>query len=146
MMEQAEVEILIQTITAQYGTLNPGAILRTNAPFAAHLVDDCKCAVYRRPTAPASALLVTAPDLLPNLGSGDAAQDASAVKLEDADVQTPVRPEGDAAAEGAEGAEQQNDGASAEVAAIDPAPSGPDGTVAEPEKAVTKGKSQVKKA
>lgn len=45
-MELVEVEILGQVITAQYGTLNTGDILRTNAEFARHLVDDCNAAKY----------------------------------------------------------------------------------------------------
>ena len=43
---EVKVEILIQTITAQYGALEAGDILRTGAAFAAHLVDDCRCARY----------------------------------------------------------------------------------------------------
>jgi hypothetical protein len=43
---QVEVEILVQTITAQYGVLSQGDILRTSAEFAAHLVDDCGAAKY----------------------------------------------------------------------------------------------------
>lgn len=43
---QVEVEILAQTITAQYGVLSQGDILRTSAEFAAHLVDDCGAAKY----------------------------------------------------------------------------------------------------
>jgi hypothetical protein len=45
-MELIEVEILGQFITAQYGTLSTGDILRTDAAFAAHLVDDCSAAKY----------------------------------------------------------------------------------------------------
>lgn len=45
-MELIEVEILGQVITAQYGTLSTGDILRTDAAFAAHLVDDCSAAKY----------------------------------------------------------------------------------------------------
>ena len=47
-MEQVEVEILTQTITAQYGTLEVGATLRTSAAFAKHLVDDCMAAKYSK--------------------------------------------------------------------------------------------------
>lgn len=60
-MEQVEVEILSQTITSQYGVLSAGAILRTDAKFAAHLVDDCMAAKYTKakskaePAAPAPA-------------------------------------------------------------------------------------------
>ena len=45
-MEQIEVEILGQVITTRYGTLNTGDILRTDADFAKHLVDDCNAAKY----------------------------------------------------------------------------------------------------
>ena len=48
-MEQVEVEIVTETITAQYGTLTVGAILRTGAEYAAHLVDDHKAAKYSKP-------------------------------------------------------------------------------------------------
>ena len=44
---QVEVEILVQTITAQYGTLNDGDVLRTSAAFADHLVNDCRAARYK---------------------------------------------------------------------------------------------------
>lgn len=45
-MEQVEVEILGQVMTAQYGTLGADDILKTDAAFAKHLVDDCKAAKY----------------------------------------------------------------------------------------------------
>lgn len=45
-MELVEVEILTQTITAQYGALSQGDILRTNAAFARHLVKDALAAKY----------------------------------------------------------------------------------------------------
>lgn len=41
-----EVKIKGTVITAQYGTLSDGDILRTSPAFAAHLVDDCKAAEY----------------------------------------------------------------------------------------------------
>ena len=56
-METVEVEMIGQAITAQYGTLNTGDILRTNAAFAKHLVEDCSAAKYRgadKSAAPAS--------------------------------------------------------------------------------------------
>lgn len=48
-----EVEILVLTITHQYGALAAGDILRTSAEFAAHLVDDCKAAKYTASSIPA---------------------------------------------------------------------------------------------
>lgn len=45
-MKLIEVEITGQAITARYGTLNTGDILRTDAAFAAHLVNDCAAARY----------------------------------------------------------------------------------------------------
>ena len=45
-MEQVEIEILGQVITARYGALSTGQILRTDADFAKHLVDDCSAAKY----------------------------------------------------------------------------------------------------
>lgn len=51
-MELIEVEILTQAVTAQYGTLKTGDILRTDAAFAKHLVEDAFAAKYvgARPT------------------------------------------------------------------------------------------------
>jgi hypothetical protein len=45
-MEQVQVKIKGQAITARYGTLNTGDILRTDAEFARHLVEDCAVAEY----------------------------------------------------------------------------------------------------
>lgn len=45
-MELIEVEITGQAITSRYGTLNTGDILRTDAAFARHLVEDCIAAKY----------------------------------------------------------------------------------------------------
>lgn len=47
-MELVEVEITGQAITARYGTLNTGDILRTDAEFAKHLVEDCAAAKYTK--------------------------------------------------------------------------------------------------
>lgn len=41
-----EVEILTQAITAQYGVLEAGDILRTTPEFAKHLVEDASAAKY----------------------------------------------------------------------------------------------------
>ena len=48
-MELVEVEITGLVITSRYGTLNTGAILRTDADFARHLVEDAGAAKYSRP-------------------------------------------------------------------------------------------------
>jgi hypothetical protein len=58
-MEIVEVEITGQAITARYGTLNAGDILRTDREFADHLVNDCGAAKYvvaksKKPAAPDS--------------------------------------------------------------------------------------------
>ncbi|WGG48929.1 hypothetical protein [Rugamonas sp. DEMB1] len=45
-MELVEVEITGQAITARYGTLSTGTILRTDWEFAKHLVEDCAAAKY----------------------------------------------------------------------------------------------------
>lgn len=45
-MEIVEVEILTTAITAQYGTLSQGTILRTSPAFAKHLVDEAGAAKY----------------------------------------------------------------------------------------------------
>jgi len=41
-----EVEILGCVMTAQYGVLSTGDILRTSKEYAAHLVNDCAAAKY----------------------------------------------------------------------------------------------------
>jgi hypothetical protein len=51
---EVQVEIMVQTITGQYGTLNPGDTLRTDFAFAEHLVYDCMAARYM--PAPVSAV------------------------------------------------------------------------------------------
>lgn len=56
-MDLVEVEITGQAITARYGTLNAGDILRTDKAFADHLVNDCGAAKYpvskvKKPGAP----------------------------------------------------------------------------------------------
>lgn len=51
-MEQVEVEIIGMVITQRYGTLNTGDILRTDAAFAKHLVEDAQGARYTTPKAP----------------------------------------------------------------------------------------------
>jgi hypothetical protein len=53
-MEQVEVEILGQVITHRYGTLGAGDVLRTDAAFAKHLVEDCSAAKYREAPKPAA--------------------------------------------------------------------------------------------
>ncbi len=53
-MEMVEVEITGMAITARYGTLQTGAILRTDADYAAHLVNDCGAAKYTTAKACAS--------------------------------------------------------------------------------------------
>lgn len=45
-MELVTVNITGQAITQRYGTLNTGDVLRTDAAFAKHLVDDCAAAEY----------------------------------------------------------------------------------------------------
>jgi hypothetical protein len=55
MSEQIEVEILTQTITAQHGVLSAGDVIRTDAAFAAHLVNDCAAAKYTKAKAAAPA-------------------------------------------------------------------------------------------
>lgn len=47
-MALVTVTITGQAITARYGTLNTGDVLRTDAEFARHLVEDCSAAVYSK--------------------------------------------------------------------------------------------------
>ncbi|MYM37256.1 hypothetical protein GTP38_23295 [Duganella sp. FT94W] len=48
-MEQVEVEILGTVITARYGALSTGQILRTDQAFADHLIHDCAAAELYKP-------------------------------------------------------------------------------------------------
>ena len=104
-MEQVQIEILTQTITAQYGTLEAGVTLRTTAAFAKHLVEDCMAAKYARPSSektttakaegPAvqtSAQTVVAPASL----SGGVGIDSAAASMQD--VQTSAQDAGTARA------------------------------------------------
>lgn len=46
-MDQVQIKITAQqVITARYGTLSNGDVLRTDAAFARHLVEDCAAAKY----------------------------------------------------------------------------------------------------
>jgi hypothetical protein len=54
-MELVTVTITGQAITARYGTLNTGDVLRTDPAFAKHLVEDCCAAVYAQSPAPEAA-------------------------------------------------------------------------------------------
>ncbi len=56
-----EVEILGCVMTAQYGVLSTGDILRTSKEFAAHLVDDCGAAKYTQAAPEADAAEPDAP-------------------------------------------------------------------------------------
>lgn len=49
MSDQVEVKITGLAITARYGTLSTGTILRTDAAFARHLVEECQAAEYVQP-------------------------------------------------------------------------------------------------
>lgn len=40
------VKIIAMVLTSQYGTLSAGDMLRTDAVFAKHLVEDCNAAEY----------------------------------------------------------------------------------------------------
>lgn len=45
-MELVTVKIRGTVVTARYGTLSSGDVLRTDAEFARHLVTDCAAAEY----------------------------------------------------------------------------------------------------
>lgn len=45
-MELVTVKIRGTVITARYGTLTAGDLLRTDADYARHLVEDCNAATY----------------------------------------------------------------------------------------------------
>lgn len=46
MSEVVKVKIKGTVVTAQYGTLTSGEILRTSGEFAKHLVEQCNAAEY----------------------------------------------------------------------------------------------------
>lgn len=50
-MDVVQIKITTTAVTARYGTLSTGDILRTDAAFARHLVVDCRAAVYDHPEA-----------------------------------------------------------------------------------------------
>ncbi|MBB1599965.1 hypothetical protein [Variovorax sp. UMC13] len=79
-MEIVEVEILTTAITAQYGTLSQGTILRTSPAFAKHLVDEAGAAKYvkkdAKPAADAGAGGASA-------GGGAAAKPSDGLKVEE---------------------------------------------------------------
>lgn len=45
-MDLVQVRIRGTVVTARYGTLVSGDVLRTDAAFAKHLVEDCKAGEY----------------------------------------------------------------------------------------------------
>ena len=45
-MELVEVKIKTMVITSRYGTLDMGDILRTDAAYAKHLIEECHAAEY----------------------------------------------------------------------------------------------------
>ena len=56
-MDQVQIKITApQVITARYGTLSNGDVLRTDAAFARHLVEDCAAAKYLDGSAVTSAV------------------------------------------------------------------------------------------
>lgn len=54
----AKVKITNTVVTAQYGTLSSGDVLRTTPEFAKHLVGQCKAAVYLKNTEDQAVVLV----------------------------------------------------------------------------------------
>jgi CobQ-like glutamine amidotransferase family enzyme len=54
-MDLVEVEITGMVITHRYGTLQTGAVLRTDKEYADHLVNDCAAAKYKQPEVDPSA-------------------------------------------------------------------------------------------
>lgn len=58
MSEQVQVRITGMVMTNRYGTLASGSVLRTDAAFAKHLVDECNAAEYIKADAPADPVLV----------------------------------------------------------------------------------------
>ncbi len=58
MSEQVQVRITGMVMTNRYGTLDSGDMLRTDAAFAKHLVEECDAAEYIKVDAPAAAPMV----------------------------------------------------------------------------------------
>ncbi len=115
-MEEVQVEIMVQTITAQYGTLSPGDRLRTNSAFAAHLVNDCHAAKYHQtpalpPVAAANETADTEPSVMTSthvqtsaqLADGPDAQAAASVEQLEVPVPKSSRKRSQASATGEEG-------------------------------------------
>lgn len=63
MPDQVEIRITALVITAQYGTLSSGTILRTNAAFARHLIEDCRAAEYLDQARPTDEIAVAKADI-----------------------------------------------------------------------------------
>lgn len=57
MTDHIQVRIKGIVATQRYGTLESGDILRTDAAFAKHLVEDCRAAEYCTDAAPAEKLV-----------------------------------------------------------------------------------------
>lgn len=54
-MELVQIKIRATVITSRYGALGPGDILRTDAAYAKHLIEECAAAEYvDQPVAAAS--------------------------------------------------------------------------------------------
>ena len=51
-MELVQVRIKGLVVTSRYGALSSGDLLRTDAAFARHLVEDCGAAEYVKPAQP----------------------------------------------------------------------------------------------
>ena len=103
-MEFVEVKILCQVVTSMHGTLNQGAILRTDAAFAKHLVDDCGAAEYVQakkardlaaPKSPRKAAAVKAVSATPSGPDAGGSSDDGKADEPDA-VQTSAQNPGDA--------------------------------------------------
>ena len=50
-MQLTQLRITRTVVTSRYGALAPGDMLRTDAAFARHLVEDCAAAKYIHPAA-----------------------------------------------------------------------------------------------
>lgn len=58
MSNQVQVRITGMVMTNRYGTLDSGCVLRTDAAFAKHLVEECNAAEYIEVEVPADPLVV----------------------------------------------------------------------------------------
>jgi alcohol dehydrogenase YqhD (iron-dependent ADH family) len=117
-MEQVKVKMLFTTHTATHGTLNEGAILRTDAAFAKHLVEDCGAAKYDVPAKETFAIVQPKPSAAPKARVPKKGTSAEAAAAEAAAAEAAAAEAAAAEAAAAEAAAAEAAAAEAAAAAI----------------------------